>query len=118
MSNSLARLRHYFDDELLVQIGRKIGLAPRAENLHAAVRDLLRRIDSTIADEPVFDPRGSDRMYRILAFDYPQLVLVPSLLALTTNAGRHGALRVPAPGLDAQRQLERGEADLLIIPTG
>lgn len=117
-SNALARLRDYFGDELLVQIGRKMELTPRAEGLHAAVRDLLLRIDSTIADQPVFEPNGSDRIFRIFASDYTQLVLVPSLLALAVKA--HSTVRfeflpqVAAP----HRQLERGEADLLIIPTG
>jgi len=64
MSAALHRLREYFDDELLVQIGRKMELTPRAEGLHAAVRDLLLRIDSTIADQPVFEPNGSDRIFR------------------------------------------------------
>ena len=47
MSNALARLREYFEDELLVQIGRKMELTPRAQTLQETVRDLLLRIDST-----------------------------------------------------------------------
>ena len=74
-SNALARLREYFDDELLVQIGRKMELTPRAEGLHAAVRDVLLRIDSTIATQPAFEPDRSDRMFRIFASDYTQVVL-------------------------------------------
>ena len=118
MSNSLARLRDYFDDELLVQIGRKMELTPRAENLHAAVRDVLLRIDSTIADQPVFDPRGSDRVFRIFASDYTQMVLVPSLLALAAKAGSTVRFELLPQVSTPHKQLERGEADLLIIPTG
>jgi len=33
MSGALARLREYFDDELLVQVGRKMVPTPLAENL-------------------------------------------------------------------------------------
>jgi DNA-binding transcriptional LysR family regulator len=117
-SNALARLREYFDDQLLVQIGRKLELTPRAENLHAAVRNVLLTIDSTIADQPEFDPSGSDRIFRIFASDYTQMVLAPSLLALAAKAQctvRFEFLpQVSAP----HKQLERGEADLLIIPTG
>jgi LysR family transcriptional regulator, nod-box dependent transcriptional activator len=117
-SNALARLREYFDDELLVQIGRKMELTPRAESLHGAVRDVLLRIDSTIADQPVFDPDGSDRVFRIFASDYTQLVLAPALLAL--NARDRSTVRFEfLPQIATpHRQLERGEADLLIIPTG
>ncbi|BEP38605.1 LysR substrate-binding domain-containing protein (plasmid) [Variovorax sp. V59] len=117
-SNALARLRDYFGDELLVQIGRKMELTPRAEGLHAAVRDLLLRIDSTIADQPVFEPNGSDRIFRIFASDYTQLVLVPSLLALAAKARSTVRFEFLPQVAAPHRQLERGEADLLIIPTG
>ena len=40
-SDALARLRAYFDDELLVQVGRRMEPTPRAEGLGAAVRDML-----------------------------------------------------------------------------
>ena len=118
MSNSLARLRDYFDDELLVQIGRKMELTPRAEGLHAAVRDVLLRIDSTIADQPVFDPCGSDRVFRIFASDYTQMVLMPALLSLTAKAQSTVRFEFLQQVSAPHRQLERGEADLLIIPTG
>ena len=55
-SNALARLRAYFDDELLVPQGRQMVLTPRAEALLDPVREVLMRIDSTIAEKPRFDP--------------------------------------------------------------
>ena len=118
VSNSLGRLREYFDDELLVQIGRKMELTPRAEGLHTAVRDVLLRIESTIADQPVFDPSGSDRVFRMLASDYTQMVLAPSLLALATTAQSTVRFEFLPQVSAPDKQLERGEADLLIVPTG
>jgi LysR family nod box-dependent transcriptional activator len=118
MSNSLGRLREYFDDELLVQIGRKMELTPRAEGLHPAVRDVLLRIDSTIADQPMFDPCGSDRSFRILASDYTQMVLAPALLALAAKAQSTVRFEFLPQVSAPHKQLERGEADLLIVPTG
>lgn len=117
-SNALSRLRDYFDDELLVQIGRKMELTPRAEGLHAAVRDVLLRIDSTIADQPVFDPCSSDRVFRIFASDYTQLVLAPALLAQAARVRSTVRFEFLPQVSAPHRQLERGEADLLIIPTG
>jgi len=117
-SNSLGRLREYFDDELLVQIGRKMELTPRAESLHAAVRDVLLRIDSTIADQPVFDPSGTDRVFRMLASDYTQMVLAPALLALAAKAQSTVRFQFLPQVSAPHKQLERGEADLLIVPTG
>jgi LysR family transcriptional regulator, nod-box dependent transcriptional activator len=118
MSNALARLREYFDDELLVQIGRKMEMTPRAETLQETVRDLLLRIDCTIGAPPAFEPQTSDRVFRIFASDYTQLVLGPALMSLATQ--QQAAVRFEfAPQVaHPHRDLERGEADLLIIPTG
>ena len=118
MSNSLARLRDYFDDDLLVQIGRKMELTPRAINLQEAVRDVLLRIDSTIAQAPAFDPRTSDRLFRILASDYTQMVLGPALMALAAQRGSTVRLEFAPQIKQPQHLLERGEADLLISPAG
>ncbi|AXL51449.1 nodulation protein NfeD [Paraburkholderia caffeinilytica] len=116
MSNALARLREYFDDELLVQVGRKMELTSRAEGLKDAVRDILVRVDATVAAQPQFVPAQSNRLFRLLVSDYTMMTLMPHVLEL---AYRH------APGVrfdlrpqvsNPQRVLERGEADLLIIP--
>jgi DNA-binding transcriptional LysR family regulator len=118
MSNSLARLREYFDDELLVQIGRKMELTPRAENLQEAVRDVLLRIDSTIAAPAAFEPQHSDRMFRIFSSDYTQMVLGPAMLSLAAQQRATARFEFAPQVTQPHRYLERGEADLLIIPTG
>lgn len=118
MSNSLARLREYFDDELLVQIGRKMEVTPRAQALGDVVRDILLQIDSRIAAQPEFDPRRSDRTFRIFASDYTQVVFAPTLLALAAQAGSTVRFHFLPQVTQPVRDLERGEADLLIIPAG
>lgn len=118
VSSALARLREYFDDELLVQVGRRMESTPRAEGLHDAVRDVLVRIDSTIAAQPLFDPATSDRTFRIFLSDYSQFVLAPHLLALVTQQGCTASFEFLPQVTNPQRSLERGEADLMIIPRG
>lgn len=118
VSNSLSRLREYFDDDLLVQIGRKLEITPRGVVLHDAVRNVLLTIESTIAAESVFDPQNSDRIFRILASDYTQLVLAPALLGLAAKARCTARFIFVAQNSTPSKDLERGEADLLIIPTG
>ncbi len=117
-SNALARLREYFDDELLVQVGRKMAPTPRALGLEEAVRDVLVRVDSAIAIPPQFDPSTSDRTFRIFASDYTQLVFVPHLLALASAERCTARFDFLPQVSNPQRSLERGEADLLIIPRG
>lgn len=118
VSSALARLRDYFDDQLLVQVGRKMEPTPRAEGLHDAVRDVLVRIDSTIAIQPEFDPAATDRTFRIFMSDYTQLVLMPHVLALAHEQRCSARFDLLPQVTQPQRNLERGEADLLIIPRG
>jgi hypothetical protein len=69
MSNALARLREYFEDELLVQVGRKMEPTPRAEALRDHVRDILLRIDATVAAQPEFVPAEANRLSRMFVSD-------------------------------------------------
>ncbi len=117
LSSSLARLREYFDDELLVPIGRKMQITPRAADLQEAVRDVLLRIDSTIAVRPAFEPHNSDRTFRIFASDYTQIVFAPHLMALASEAGCTARFEFVPQVAHPHRDLERGECDLLVIPT-
>lgn len=116
MSSSLSRLREYFEDDLLSQVGRKMEITPLGESLQDPVRDILNRIDSTILLQPVFEPDKTDRVFSIFVSDYTQLVLLPHLLALAeeqnSTARFHFMRQVNQPFKD----LERGEADMLIIP--
>lgn len=118
VSNALGRLREYFDDQLLVQIGRKMELTPRAQGLQEVVRDLLLRIDSSIGTSPAFDPRTSDRTFRMLASDYTQWVLGPAMMALAAKQKVKVRFEFAPQVEQPHRYLERGEADLLIIPAG
>ena len=85
MSNALSRLRQYFDDDLLVQVGGRMELTPRAALLHDAVRDVLVRIDTTIAAKPAFDPTESEREFTLFVSDYSMEVLIPGMLALASE---------------------------------
>lgn len=115
-SDALSRLRDYFGDELLVQVGRRMEPTPRAEALQQAVRDVLVRVDSTITMQPSFDPTQSDRIFKIFASDYTQLVVCPHVMAAAA-AQRSTVSFEFLPQVDnPQRDLERGEADLLVLP--
>lgn len=118
LSSSLGRLREYFDDDLLVPIGRKMEITPRAASLQDAVRDVLLRIDSTIAMQPAFAADQTDRVFRIFASDYTQIVLGPHLLQLACEQRCSAQFEFLPQVSHPHRDLERGEADLLIIPSG
>ncbi|MEK8026909.1 LysR family transcriptional regulator [Pseudaquabacterium rugosum] len=116
MSNALARLREYFDDELLVPVGRRMEPTARAKALAPEVRDLLVRIDNTMQVQPRFDPTLSDRTFRLAVSDYSMAVYIPHLLRIAAEeapAVRFEFLPVNGAATDA---LERGTADVLVIP--
>src|SRR6476469_8001729 len=65
MSGALARLRDFFQDELLVPMGRTMVLTPLAEDLIQPVRDVLLQIQATIATKPHFEPATSTRHFTL-----------------------------------------------------
>ncbi|UUX95122.1 LysR family transcriptional regulator [Aquabacterium sp. J223] len=116
MSNALARLREYFDDPLLVQVGRRMELTPRAEVLREAVRDVLMRVDTSITAQPAFDAARSEREFRISASDYTLLTLMPRVIALAHRQAPRVRFSLVPQVTHATRALELGEVDLLVIP--
>jgi DNA-binding transcriptional LysR family regulator len=119
MSSALGRLREYFQDDLVVPVGRKLVMTPLAESIAQPVRDVLMRVDTAITTRPVFEPSQAQRRFSLLASDYTTAVVMPPLLA-------RAAREAPGVGFDLRsltlqaglpnELLERGLADLLIIP--
>jgi LysR family transcriptional regulator, nod-box dependent transcriptional activator len=116
MSISLRRLRTYFEDDLLVRVGGKLELTPRAESLRDAVSDILMRVNTSIETQPEFDCTISDRVFHIFASDYTQTVLMPFALARATRQRSTARFNLLPLSFNPMRALERGESDILIIP--
>ena len=117
MSNALFRLRDYFGDALLVKIGRRMELTPRAEALKDPVRDVLVRVEWTVAATSEFDPAHSERQFSILVSDYTLATLVPVLLRLCGGVSNSIRFNFQPQVEIPERLLERGDVDLMIIPT-
>lgn len=117
MSSALNRLRRYFKDDLLVVVGRRMVLTPRAESLVGPVRLALAQIEATITTTPesVFDARTSRRVFSIAAADH----LIDSFLAPALREVRKTApdvaFELSLPGDEPADDLERGALDLLLI---
>jgi DNA-binding transcriptional LysR family regulator len=118
ISDALGRLREYFDDELLAPVGRQLQPTPRAESLKAMVRDILVRIETSVTVQPTFDPAATDRRFRIHVSDFTQFVLGPAVMAQTARARSKAILHFLPQAVHPHRDLERGDADLLILPAG
>jgi LysR family nod box-dependent transcriptional activator len=116
MSNALSRLRQYFDDPLLVQVGKRMEVTPRAEAMHPAIKEILVRIDATIDTHPDFDPSETTRTFNVLVSDYSLRVLIPRVLAEMERQGARARLNLLTQSSTPHTMLERGDADLLISP--
>jgi LysR family nod box-dependent transcriptional activator len=115
-SGIMARLREYFDDELLVSIGRAMVLTPLAESLAGPVREVLLQIQTTIETKPGFDPMESTRHFRVICSDYPCTVLMAECARLLSERAPHTTLELIAPHDAMHQNIERAEVDLLILP--
>lgn len=115
MSGALARLREYFKDDLLVLVGRNLVLTPLAESLVIPVREVLMSIDSTIVTRPDFNPATDERTYRILVSELTMLLLIPAVVRRLAHEAPMIKIELIAQ-YSPQEMLERGEADLMLIP--
>lgn len=116
MSGMLARLREYFDDQLIVPVGRRMELTPLAETLVDRVKDLMVQLDATLATRPDFDPATSRRTFSIVASDYLAQVLLLDLLREVHHEAPGITIEFRQPSNTAAVDLENGEVDFVINP--
>ncbi len=115
-SGVLGRLRTYFEDDLLVQVGRKMMLTPLARDLEIPVREVLLKIQTSITAKPVQDIAESKRHFRIMASDYLISVLFAEVIREVNQQAPLMTFELISPGETAREMLMRGEVDLMIAP--
>lgn len=115
-SGVLGRLRTYFEDDLLVQVGRKMMLTPLARDLEIPVREVLLKIQTSITAKPVHDIAESKRHFRIMASDYLISVLFAEVIREINQQAPMVTFELISPGETAREMLMRGEVDLMIAP--
>lgn len=113
-SGVLGRLRTFFEDELLVQVGRKMQPTPYALELAKLVREVLLTIRSSITTKQLFDPVSSKRHFKLMASDYLITVLFSQVIQKIHEQAPHITFDMIAPN-DGDL-LVRGEIDLMIVP--
>ena len=116
-SHALRRLRGLLDDPLLVRVGARMELTPRATSLRQPLADALRQVRSVLAVEP-FEPARSRRRFAMMMHDHVAHRLVPMLVHRIHTAAPHVRLDVlpwqSATSLTASRL---GTIDVLISCT-
>jgi len=115
-SGVLARLRSYFEDDLLIQIGRKMQPTAYALELAIPVREVLLDIKSSITTKPTFDPAVSKKHFRMITSDYLISILLVKVIQHIHQLAPNITFEMLSPGDNSGDLLIRGEVDMMIVP--
>jgi DNA-binding transcriptional LysR family regulator len=80
LSHALNRLRDLFGDPLLVRVGARMELTPRASALREPVSEALYRVRSLLETDS-FEPGTSTRRFAIMMQDHVAHLIVPALVS-------------------------------------
>ncbi|MCC2963257.1 LysR family transcriptional regulator [Massilia sp. IC2-278] len=114
VSLGLGKLREHFNDRLFSRTAKGMEPTPRAENAIEDVRRALQALQHALADEPVFDPAGSTREFRICMTDISEIVLVPRLLNHLRQVGPGIRVDISKITPDSPQDLADGTVDLAV----
>lgn len=115
-SCALARLREYFEDDLLQQVGKTMVLTPKAEGLARPVREVLMQVQAITTINPTFDPLTSTRKITVEASDYVMSVFLGEVIKRAAQEAPRMQFDLRLIGTHSHADLENGEVDVLIVP--
>ncbi|WP_321858500.1 LysR substrate-binding domain-containing protein [Paraburkholderia tropica] len=116
-SSALGRLREYFNDPLLMQVGRRMELTSLGRSLAQPVREILLSVQSTVVARLEFDPAQAQRNFVIRASDYLTTVLLIDVVQRLQREAPGITLHIANMTDDVPERLDRGELDLVIYPS-
>lgn len=112
MSHALASLREHFADPLLVKSGRSLVLTERGQSLIEPVNLAVTHLERVFVGKQSFDPKTSERSFRIVGTDSLELYLLPQLAALLAREAPRVLVRFHHLQSGWAEALKNGEADL------
>ncbi|CAN1211151.1 LysR family transcriptional regulator [Tumidithrix helvetica PCC 7403] len=115
-SSALARLRHLFDDPLLVKTPSGMQPTPKALQLSEVLRSALWQIQSAMTEPERFLPETSERVFRLGMSDYAEMVFLPKLMQQLSHQAPHLQLQVRAT--DRQEVLTLLDEDRIDLAIG
>lgn len=114
-SNALRRLRAQFNDALLIRVGSRMELTPKAAELRSRLGGALDAIRSALADPEPFDPVTATARLRISASDHGMMVLLARLEAHLMVAAPNLEVEIIQFGVfDDAALLKSGELDFAV----
>jgi len=116
VSGILARLRHAFQDDLLVRVGRNLELTAFAADLAGPVHDCVRQVDDLLNLRRPFEPESARWSFRIAASDYVVFLLLGALLKSLNERAPNISVRFMALEPNAGERLAASELDFAVLP--
>jgi DNA-binding transcriptional LysR family regulator len=116
-SSALARLREYFGDSLLIQVGQRMELTPIAEKMAQPVRELILKGEAIVEKNEGFRPATSTRTFRLNMADYEAAVIMSRALPRIHDLAPQVRVEISSIVDEPTREyLERGYLDLISTP--
>jgi len=115
ISNSLARLRKLFNDELFIRTSRGMLPTPMAIELAEPVAAALDALHGVFNRQLAFDPATSQRAFQIAMTDIGEVHFLPRLMhALGERAPGITISTVRNTAVNLQEEMAAGQVDLAV----
>jgi LysR family transcriptional regulator, nod-box dependent transcriptional activator len=114
MSAALSRLREYFDNPLLVRVGREMELTSRAMELREPVQQMLLNAHAVLGGRSTFDAAIEHRTFTVLCSDNVSPWVMPGLLRRLQHEAPGIRIEVERPGRSGLALLTQGDVDLFL----
>ncbi len=113
ISQSLAKLRTFFNDDLLIRIGNKMEPTALGSSLQAPVADVLASIKSSILIQANFDPREAQGELTICMTDLGEFTFLSEVLSRLGKEAPNLTVRTrPLPDTRLAERMANGQIDL------
>ena len=115
VSFALAKLRSFFDDDLLVRQGNRMQPTPTGERLRDPVRRILATVDDELLRMPSFNPAVTERKFALSTSDIGELVFLPQLMDALAQRAPGATLRCfSMPPIELERAMADGVVDIAL----
>lgn len=114
-SNALARLRHFFDDELFVRSPTGLKATRLCERVAPAVLAQLQALEIAVAGHDAFDPATNPMRWQMSMSDLGEMMFLPPLAAALRKQAPHAHLsNISVGAADVAAALDNREIDCAI----
>jgi DNA-binding transcriptional LysR family regulator len=114
-SNALARLRHFFDDDLFVRSPAGLQRTRLCEQVAPGVLAQLRSLEGLVTELGEFDPERSDVTWRLSLSDLGEMLFLPGLAAALRQEAPHTRVsNISVAAADVATALEAREIDCAV----